>query len=87
MLDPISSPSDSPNKGLFRLHQPAPEARVYRGRITGGEQCEVWFENPTEGPVAIPYALPLHLELRSHSPSGFGWGYGGAARRNSRLPC
>jgi hypothetical protein len=22
--------------------------------------------------------LPLHLELRNHSPTGFAWGYGGS---------
>ena len=45
----------------------------------------VWVEETRVSAVAHAalcgisrQALPLHLEVRNHSPSGFEWGYGGS---------
>lgn len=37
------------------------------------EGCEVYVESEEKR-----YPLPLRLEIRSHSPTGFEWGYGGS---------
>lgn len=49
---------------------------VYRGRRTPNG-CEVVVRyNVSGSPIEQP--LPLRLEVRRHSPSGFEWGYGGS---------
>ncbi len=46
--------------------------KTYKGeRLKEG--CEVYVTE--EGKR---YPLPMHLEIRNHSPSGFEWGYGGS---------
>jgi Family of unknown function (DUF6166) len=40
----------------------------------GIEGCEVYVQ----GEDGKSYPLPLHLEIRNHSPTGFGWGYRGS---------
>lgn len=39
----------------------------------GTFNIRVWVEAP-----GATYDLPLHLEVHSHSPTGFNWGYGGS---------
>ena len=38
---------------------------------------EVWGDG-ADGPSELSYLLPLRLDIRNHSPSGFEWGYGGS---------
>lgn len=47
--------------------------KVYLGNRLG-EGCEVYVK--LEDGKAYP--LPLHLEVRNHSPTGFNWGYMGS---------
>jgi hypothetical protein len=58
---------------------------VYSGRRQADGGCNVWCEEkgvasvgelPTGGSAGRP--LPLCLNIRNHSPSGFEWGYGGS---------
>ncbi len=59
--------------------------KSYHGvRCTDGT-CGVWVEEDAlvehAGAAVIETrwrALPLCLEIREHSPTGFGWGYGGS---------
>jgi hypothetical protein len=47
--------------------------KTYTGhRLDTG--CEVYVSDQH----GRSYPLPLHLEIRNHSPTGFGWGYGGS---------
>jgi hypothetical protein len=44
-------------------------------------QSEVWFEDAKAGNTSLDperHQLPLRLEVRNHSPTGFAWGYGGS---------
>src|SRR5262245_22144387 len=59
--------------------------KFYRGEREADGGCAVWCEDAHPGPLDIlPTAgrqrspLPLCLELRNHSPTGFEWGYGGS---------
>lgn len=48
-------------------------SKVYKGhRMSGGTIVTVTDES------GAPHRLPLRLEVRNHSPSGFNWGYGGS---------
>lgn len=47
-------------------------AKVYSGRRENGT-ATVWVDNEN-----VCRLLPLCLELRNHSPTGFEWGYGGS---------
>lgn len=49
-----------------------PEASYAGVRSPGG--CVVWRNVPGEDATE----LPLCLEIRNHSPTGFEWGYGGS---------
>ena len=48
---------------------------VYRGYRDGDSRCHVIFYGK---PGEKPEPLPLRLDLREHSPTGFEWGYGGS---------
>ena len=67
---------------LSALQPPRIAAKSYHGR-SGRNGVRVWLEEfcpnakrRREQTVVRP--LPLHLELRSHSPTGFAWGYCGS---------
>jgi hypothetical protein len=59
--------------------------RSYFGQRLKDGSCEVWVEDSPQrivGDAAViepsRRKLPLHLEIRNHSPTGFEWGYGGS---------
>ena len=86
-------PNHHPNRAQSRprpasrgkLAFPALSATIYRGCRERDGTSKVWVE---ETPVSVAgdttigssseRPLPLHLEIRSHSPTGFEWGYGGS---------
>lgn len=73
---------NSEDGGLSGAHGPKVEPRTYKGINLGEDSVEVWYETGGAGSASTPperNRLPLHLELRSHSPNGFAWGYGGSA--------
>jgi hypothetical protein len=47
--------------------------RTYIGKRVDAA-CEVWYIDEK----GIQRELPLRLEVRNHSPTGFEWGYGGS---------
>jgi hypothetical protein len=72
-----------PNAGLPSRTLSRQCHTLYWGVRHQGGDCEVWVDEPlTSTPfrpsAKISRALPLHLELRCHSPTGFAWGYGGS---------
>ena len=75
--------SELPNTALPSLALPRCPGKLYHGVRHGDGNCEVFVDEP---PTSTPLrgagtssrALPLHLELRNHSPTGFAWGYGGS---------
>lgn len=61
---------------------PLPE-KIYQGIRHRSGHCEVCVVEPSlaaplRRPATSSRPLPLHLELRNHSPTGFAWGYGGS---------
>lgn len=46
--------------------------RTYIGKRV--DTCEVWFIDEK----GLSRELPLRLDVRNHSPTGFEWGYGGS---------
>ena len=59
--------------------------RNYRGERRPDGTCEVWCEEANVtgvGDAAVSRSsrrdLPVCLEIRNHSPTGFDWGYGGS---------
>ena len=89
MVEPIQQPngpqhraSDAP---VQRLIVPALSDRAYRGCREPDGSCVVWVQETfvsVIGDAAIGNStertLPLQLGIRSHSPTGFQWGYGGS---------
>ena len=62
---------------------PLPAEKIYRGvRRPSGyiDVCviEPCVATPLRRAATCSRPLPLHLELRNHSPTGFAWGYGGS---------
>jgi hypothetical protein len=64
---------------------PTQDERSYHGRVNADGSCDVWVvddlgklvtEHGVNEKAARP--LPLCLEVRSHSPTGFAWGYEGS---------
>jgi hypothetical protein len=47
--------------------------RTYIGKRVDAA-CEVWYIDEH----GVQRELPLRLEVRNHSPTGFEWGYGGS---------
>ena len=69
--------------GLAALKVPIPADKTYRGMRHRDGHSEVLAERtlaPASGRsvTGSPAPLPLHLEVRNHSPTGFAWGYGGS---------
>ena len=68
-----------------KLAFPTLSATIYRGCRGRDGTSKVWVEETpvsVAGDTAIGSSserpLPLHLGIRSHSPTGFEWGYGGS---------
>jgi hypothetical protein len=83
-FSPQRNTGRSPQTGtdLSGLQTPRIAAKTYHGR-SGRNGVKVWVEefNPTakhRGKQTVVRPLPLQLELRSHSPTGFAWGYSGS---------
>ena len=83
-VSPHWNTSGNPQTGteLSALQPPRTAAKSYHGRC-GRNGIKVWVEEfcPTakhRRGQTIVRPLPLHLELRSHSPTGFAWGYCGS---------
>ena len=65
--------------GWGGLQVPVLRESKYRGERTADGECRVWIESTHgAGKTVERSELPLHLEIRSHSPTGFAWGYGGS---------
>jgi Family of unknown function (DUF6166) len=75
--------NELPNAALPSLNLPHLADAIYRGIRHPDGRCEVCVDEPS---TATPFRqaaktsrpLPLHLELRNHSPTGFAWGYCGS---------
>lgn len=50
----------------------------YRGVISEPTEWQVFFQLPDDVETDTWRPLPLKLELRNHSPTGFAWGYPGS---------
>ncbi len=82
---PQATVSDATQAGVDKLTLPAAWDKRYHGvRCTDGT-CGVWVEEDAlaeNGGAAVIQtrrrALPVCLEIREHSPTGFGWGYAGS---------
>jgi hypothetical protein len=75
----LRAPENEPFGGSLRLA--ALNEHHYRGERRPDGICSVLVEDRgTDGATTrIAWReLPLHLEIRAHSPSGFAWGYGGS---------
>ena len=80
--DQGSSRKRSTGTKLSRLRPPQVARKTYRGRC-GADGAEVWveeaqFKSGPDSSATAPRPLPLHRELRDHSPTGFAWGYSGS---------
>lgn len=61
------------------LKPPKLGERTYRGQRMNSGENRVWIETVIDRDHPPERAgLPLQLEVRNHSPSGFAWGYGGS---------
>lgn len=76
--EPLPPPPD-----LAELKPPRIAEKTYHGRHGQQGTVEVWVEEfsataqrPQEATTLRP--LPLHLDVREHSPTGFAWGYSGS---------
>src|SRR5262249_10364987 len=73
--------SDSWPESAVGVARPLAETRVYHGDRHSDAAHNVWFEDRgrnSECQEPERHALPLRLEVRAHSPTGFAWGYGGS---------
>ena len=58
---------------------PTLRERAYHGCRQQDGSCEVWVEeSAVTGSGFARRALPLCLDIREHSPTGFQWGYSGS---------
>jgi Family of unknown function (DUF6166) len=74
----LRSPHDAPGTGQG-LKPPKLGERTYRGQRLDSGENRVWIETVIDRDRAPERGeLALHLEVRNHSPTGFGWGYGGS---------
>ena len=81
-LNRILHAPQSEDENLSRMCGPSLSTRIYKGAVRSEGRSEVWFEELTTGnPSALPerHKLPLQLDVRNHSPTGFAWGYGGSS--------
>ena len=75
--------SELPNTALPSLALNQCTEKIYHGVRHRDGSCEVSVNEPSTSTPLRQAAtssrpLPLHLELRNHSPTGFAWGYGGS---------
>jgi len=75
--------SELPNIALPSLALPRCPRKIYHGVRHRDGTCEVFVDElsastPLRPATTSSRPLPLHLELRNHSPTGFAWGYGGS---------
>ena len=75
--------SELPRSALPSLTLPPRAEKTYRGVRHGDGSCEVRVEEIAPGFATTETrkssrSLPLHLETRNHSPTGFAWGYSGS---------
>jgi hypothetical protein len=76
--EPRFAPGNALKEGGGLLLPATPE-KCYVGQRLADGTCEVWVETPRKrGEQPIRKPLPLHSEIRAHSPTGFSWGYGGS---------
>lgn len=77
--------STSPSSVPSQPHLPIHAERIYFGHRRSEGTCEVTVtktiaaatgDSALENAPACP--LPLRLDLRNHSPTGFAWGYAGS---------
>src|SRR5467141_965015 len=70
------------NTALPSLKKQSLDEKIYHGIRHKDGTCDVLVEQRLTTAREIPkpshYPLPLHLEARNHSPTGFAWGYGGS---------
>jgi len=54
--------------------------KIYYGKRRDDGTCTVFVAEESRPGIRdiIPRELPTRLDLRNHSPTGFGWGYGGS---------
>src|ERR1051326_4717889 len=54
--------------------------KIYHGERRRDGTCSVWVAEDTQSGVhdVSLRELPMRLDLRNHSPTGFEWGYGGS---------
>lgn len=72
-----------PTANLAALKLPGLPDKTYRGTRHRDGSAGVVLEKPldsTNGRISLNSSrpLPLHLDVRDHSPTGFAWGYGGS---------
>lgn len=75
--------SQIPKVDLPTSALPRRAEKIYRGIRDADGNCTVLVDepssdSPTTGERGTTRPLPLHLEIRNHSPNGFEWGYGGS---------
>ena len=75
--------SELPNTALPSLARNLCAEKIYHGVRHRDGSCEVSVNEPSTSTPLRQAAtssrpLPLHLELRNHSPTGFAWGNGGS---------
>jgi hypothetical protein len=77
--------TEPPIESLSQAAAPKPSEKTYHGRRLPDGACEVWIEETSVAAIGdaaksglARHPLPLCLEIRNHSPTGFEWGYGGS---------
>jgi hypothetical protein len=79
LQNPVLRSPERPAGGWGSLQSPKLGERTYRGERGADGASRVWIECPANaGETQERSELPLHLEVRAHSPTGFAWGYGGS---------
>jgi len=75
--------NERPRTSLPSLSLPRQAEKIYRGVRHADGGCEVCVDepsvaNPFRSAAKSSHPLPLHLELRKHSSTGFAWGFDGS---------
>src|SRR5262245_1194599 len=83
--DPKPQPETPANEKLSNAAMPTLDLKTYHGRRNRDGVCDVWVVDDPRKVItehgandAATRDLPARLDLRSHSPTGFEWGYGGS---------
>lgn len=58
--------------------------KIYYGMKEEAGHCPIRIKNPDTGGIK-KLGLQASLDIRSHSPSGFAWGYGGSGPSQTAL--